>query len=137
LRRIVDVGFPMKIVFEDRAAKARWEERASGSNDCSITLLCEAIACALRPFGLEKARLAGRIVTLRHLAIYLGHVTFGLSQKMVARLFGRDRTTVRYICARIEDLRDDRNLDRMLDAIEAAVCAFLRAYAPARGGLHQ
>jgi hypothetical protein len=134
---MVKVGFPVKIVFEDRAATARWDARASGSSDCGIALLCEAIACALRPFGIEKARLAGRNVTMRHLAIYLGHVIFGLSQKMIARLFGRDRTTVRYICARIEDLRDNRSLDRMLDAIEAAVCAFLRAYAPVRGGPRQ
>ncbi len=133
----MEVGFPVKIVFEDRAAKARWEGCALYLCDCGIALLREVIGHAFKPFCAGKARLAGRIVTLRHLAIYLGHVTFGLSQKMVARLFGRDRTTVRYICARIEDLRDDRNLDRMLDAIEAAVCAFLRAYAPARGGLHQ
>ena len=67
---------------------------------------------------------------LRHLVIYISHVVFGLSQKAVARLFRRDRTTVRYICARVEDFRDDIRLDRMLNAFEAALAAFSNAFCP-------
>ncbi len=60
----------------------------------------------------------------RHFAIYLSHVGFGLSQKVAGELFNRDRTTVRYTCARVENLRDDPRIDRMLDALLAAALAF-------------
>ncbi len=65
-----------------------------------------------------------RQIRARHLAIYLSHTGFGLSQKATGKLFGRDRTTVRYVCARVENMRDDPRIDRMLDALLAATLAF-------------
>jgi len=70
----------------------------------------------------------GLRVSPGHLVIYLGHVSLGLSQRLLARAFERDRATVRYICARIEDFRDIKSFDRMLDVIEAAAMAFIRAF---------
>jgi len=43
-----------------------------------------------------------------------------LSQSLseVGRAFGRDRTTASYACNRIEDLRDDPDVDRTLGWME-------------------
>ncbi|MEX6507003.1 helix-turn-helix domain-containing protein [Jiella sp. M17.18] len=77
----------------------------------------------------------------RHVAIYLAHVVFQISLSRTAREFGRDRTTVAHAVRRIEDRRDDRDFDAMLDRLERlahAVRTVLAAEspsgAPANGG---
>ncbi|MDP4593639.1 MAG: hypothetical protein NWT00_03615 [Beijerinckiaceae bacterium] len=62
-----------------------------------------------------------RLPRHHHVAIYLAHVVFGLSQRNVGRMFGRDRTTIRYACARVEDARDDPLLDFALNALTAGL----------------
>lgn len=62
-----------------------------------------------------------RIATARQIAMYLAHVSCGLSLTDVGRLFGRDRTTVAHGCLRIEIKRDDPLLDRTLDLLGWAV----------------
>ncbi|MBY0225394.1 MAG: chromosomal replication initiator DnaA [Hyphomicrobium sp.] len=62
-----------------------------------------------------------RIAFARQIAMYLAHVACGQSLTDVGRIFARDRTTVAHACARIEDLRDDRRFDRVLDLLEAIV----------------
>lgn len=47
----------------------------------------------------------------RQLAMYLSHVVLGCSLGEIGEAFGRDRTTVSYACAVIEDLRDDAKFD--------------------------
>jgi len=54
----------------------------------------------------------------RQLAMYLSHVVCGRSLSEVGDAFGRDRTTVSYACARIEDLRDDAHFDAEVEALE-------------------
>jgi chromosomal replication initiation ATPase DnaA len=66
----------------------------------------------------------------RSLAMYLAHVSFGMSLGRVGRAFGRDRATVRHACYTIEDRRDDPRFDRWLEALERTVAA---APAPYRG----
>jgi len=81
------------------------------------------VAC---DFGLDEdvlltpTRGAPRAAFARQVAIYLAHVSFGLSFAAVGRMFHRDRTTVAYACRVIEDRRDDRELDRRLTALERA-----------------
>ncbi len=102
-----------------------------------LEILQHAVRQALSNIARLKsgaARITGLRVSLRHLAIYLGHVVLGLSQRLIGKAFHRDRSTVRYICARIEDFRDVKSFDRMLDAIEAAVLAFIRAFSPTTAG---
>lgn len=55
----------------------------------------------------------------RQLAMYLAHVSKGISLTAIGAAFGRDRTTVSYACNLIEDLRDDARFDAELDRLEA------------------
>ena len=67
----------------------------------------------------------------RQVAMYLAHVTLGLTLAEVGRQFGRDRTTAAHACALVEDRRDDPRTDRALACLEAALqrwgAAFLEA----------
>lgn len=65
-----------------------------------------------------------------HVAIYLAHVVLGVSQKSAGRMFGRDRTSVRYACARVEDARDHEPFDQALDALSCAIEVSLRHLQP-------
>jgi chromosomal replication initiation ATPase DnaA len=58
------------------------------------------------------------VARARQVAMYLAHVVFGHSLTEVGEIFGRDRTTVSYACALIEDLRDDRGFDAEICALE-------------------
>lgn len=60
-------------------------------------------------------------VFARQVAMYLSHVTFGLTLTRTGALFARDRTTAAYGCGVVEDRRDDPVLDRALDIAEAAL----------------
>jgi chromosomal replication initiation ATPase DnaA len=74
--------------------------------------------------GLRAANRGRKPIALaRQTAMYLAHVTFGLSLTRVGICFGRDRTTVRHACALIEDRRDDPGLEFGLTALEAALLA--------------
>ncbi|SFC44607.1 helix-turn-helix domain-containing protein [Devosia psychrophila] len=54
----------------------------------------------------------------RQLAMYLSHVVYGRSLAEIGKAFGRDRTTVSYACALIEDMRDDPRFDEEVCALE-------------------
>jgi chromosomal replication initiation ATPase DnaA len=69
-------------------------------------------------------------VLARGLAMYLAHVGSGMSLGRVARIFGRDRSTVAYACRLIEDRRDNPRFDKWLEALERSAAA---APAPYRG----
>lgn len=57
----------------------------------------------------------------RQAAMYLAHVTLGMTLTDVGRAFGRDRTTVAHACAVVEDARDKPDFDRMMDLAERIV----------------
>ncbi len=57
----------------------------------------------------------------RQVAMYLAHTLRGLSYEQVGRRFGRDRTTVRYGVQRIETLREDIRIERLLVALEVSL----------------
>lgn len=63
----------------------------------------------------------------RHIAVYLTHVVFGISQRLAGQCFLRDRTTIRYACARTEDAREDPQLDIALDILSIALEVHLTA----------
>jgi Bacterial dnaA protein helix-turn-helix len=63
------------------------------------------------------------VALARQVAMYLAHVTCGLTLTDTGKLFRRDRTTVAHACGVIEDRRDDPLFDRALDLLEWAVPA--------------
>jgi chromosomal replication initiation ATPase DnaA len=74
-----------------------------------------------------------RTAFARQVAMYLAHVVCGLSLSEVGRLFARDRTTAAHACRRVEDRRDDPELDRRLEHLERAVASLFDALFARRG----
>jgi chromosomal replication initiation ATPase DnaA len=54
----------------------------------------------------------------RQSAMYLAHVTLGLSFRATGRLFRRDRTTAAHACRLVEKRRDNPAFDRLLQTLE-------------------
>lgn len=61
------------------------------------------------------------IARARQLAMYLSHVVLGRSLMEIGEVFGRDRTTVSYACALIEDMRDDPQFDGEVSGLERQI----------------
>jgi chromosomal replication initiation ATPase DnaA len=57
----------------------------------------------------------------RQVAMYLTHVVFSIRVSDVARSFGRDRSTCFHAIQKVEDLRDDPELNRMLGWLETTL----------------
>ncbi|WP_279477792.1 helix-turn-helix domain-containing protein [Aureimonas sp. SK2] len=79
---------------------------------------------------LSERRAQAPIARARHVAMYLAHVSFQLSLNAVANGFGRDRSSVSYGVARVEDGRDDRAFDAMLGRMEALALSCRRLMIP-------
>ena len=58
---------------------------------------------------------------VQQVAMYVCHVALQLTMTDIAQGFGRDRTTVGYACAKVEDRRDDRAFDDLVAAVERVV----------------
>lgn len=67
---------------------------------------------------LHKSRCRAEAAHARQVAMYLMHVALGESLTSVGAAFSRDRTTVSYACALIEDMRDDTEFDAKMDRLE-------------------
>jgi chromosomal replication initiation ATPase DnaA len=90
----------------------------------SHAALCGAAAAASLAIAQDEiatSRGRQRVARARQIAIYLAHVGFGLNFTHLGEAFGRDRTTIRHACFRIEDARDDSSLDRALGILEGAL----------------
>jgi len=112
---------PDPILYSGRPA-ARAQAQTDGSLEAKVRSVHEAVATVYR---IEK-RLLGhptrgrsRVAFARQVAMYLAHVTFGLTLTTVGRAFGRDRTTVSHACALVEDARDNPEFDHTLEVLEA------------------
>ncbi|MGI9415810.1 MAG: helix-turn-helix domain-containing protein [Hyphomicrobiales bacterium] len=83
-----------------------------------------AVAISFRVCQTElraPSRRRARVAFARQVAMYLAHVSFGLTYTDIGRCFDRDRTTVAHACRLVEDRRDAPSLDAALDYLEAAV----------------
>lgn len=67
---------------------------------------------------MAPTRARAEVAFARQVAMYLAHVVYQLTYHEVAEAFGRERTTVAYACAVVEDARDDAVLDARLDKLE-------------------
>lgn len=85
----------------------------------------ESLVAAVLEIEPREIRSGGRgnaaAASARHAAMYLAHVCLGMRLSRVAEHFGRDRTTVAYACARVEDRRDNPSVDCVLACLETAV----------------
>jgi hypothetical protein len=94
---------------------------------CGLVAVTTAAAFAI-PVGelTANTRRTSYIAFARQSAMYLAHVTLGLSYSEVGRGFGRDRTTAAYACRLIEDRRDDPAVDGVLGSLENVCCGLRR-----------
>lgn len=73
----------------------------------------------------RSSRGRAKVALARQVAMYLAHVTCGLTFTQIGAMFGRDRTTVAHACAVVEDRRDDLQFDRVVQMMENAVLNML------------
>lgn len=95
-----------------------------------IAAACDAVidlAAALFNVSGRELRHPGRtslgVSRVRQIAMYVTHVSLGLSMREVGQGFGRDRTTVLHACHQIEDMRDDAEFDQIVARVERVVRA--------------
>jgi chromosomal replication initiation ATPase DnaA len=108
------------------ALKTRRQVSAS-SNDAEPLHIREArlaIGFAVsNVFGVEPCALwratrgVRSIASARQVAMYLAHVSCGMTLTEVGEMFGRDRTTVAHGCLQVEYRRDNPAFDRALDLL--------------------
>ncbi len=85
-------------------------------------------------FGLPVAALfrmrrgSARTAFARQCAMYLAHVSLGLSIAQAGRLFGRDRSTAAHACRVVEERRDDPRIEQLLASLETACAVPVRAH---------
>lgn len=84
---------------------------------------------------LHPSRCMAPAARARQLAMYLSHVVLGRHMSEVGAAFGRDRTTVAYACAKIEDARDNPRTDAELGELEREIEALLAREGAADGAL--
>jgi chromosomal replication initiation ATPase DnaA len=65
-----------------------------------------------------RQRLSSSEIFLRQMSMYLLNTVFDFNLSRVARVFARDRTTVRHACQLIEDQRDSAAFDETLTLLE-------------------
>ncbi len=70
---------------------------------------------------LHTRRGSAEVAYGRQIAMYIVYIGCGLSMSRVAAAFKRDRSTVCHACHRIEDDRDDCDMDEWLDALQLAL----------------
>jgi chromosomal replication initiation ATPase DnaA len=101
------------IVQDDRPSghfEGRLRCRTVRDSAAAIVLDAVGAACGVtRAELLSGRRCSQEVAASRQLAMYLVHVLLGRTYEQVGGIFGRDRTTVSYACARIEDRRDDHS----------------------------
>lgn len=88
-------------------------------------LVAEARGVALGQLLQRERGIAG-IAVARQIGMYLMHTLFGRQYADVGRFFGRDRTTVSYACAQVEEMRENAEFDAELSRIEAALINEMR-----------
>jgi chromosomal replication initiation ATPase DnaA len=89
-----------------------------------VTAGLVGIAVGISPAEiLSPCRGSTRAAFARQLSMYLLHTSLSLPYGEIARICGRDRTTVSHACRTIEDLRDDWRQDRLIQDIEEILLA--------------
>lgn len=116
-----------------RSVNARFErDLSSVTNEAQLQKLAQAslvlsfvhMAHGVRPsYLLGPSRGSRRLSEARQVFQYLSHVCFSQTYSELALTSRRDRTSVAHACHKIEDMRDDPNIDRALYFAETALMA--------------
>jgi len=77
-----------------------------------------AIGFGVTPAEIMSPSRRAPVAFARQTAMYLLHVELGLNLSQAGRAFGRDRTTASHACHVIEDARESRGIDKLIE-----VCA--------------
>ncbi|MBU2379264.1 MAG: chromosomal replication initiator DnaA [Alphaproteobacteria bacterium] len=80
----------------------------------------------------DARRLAPPALRARRVALYLAYVSLNWQMERVGHAFGVNRQTAARACRRIEDARDEANVNALLEQMEDAIRAVCDA-APASG----
>lgn len=111
-----------------KSVAAQAAELAFGLGDTQAAILACVVAEA-HGVTVEElfhhSRSRAPIAATRQLAMYLMHVALGRSLTEVGVFFRRDRTTVSYACAQVEDERENASFDQEVDQLEAEIASAL------------
>lgn len=108
----------------DAVARSRRQEEIFEVCDRMMDIVAALFAVSGRELR-DSSRANNNVARVRQVAMYVTHVTFGITMKDVGIGFGRDRTTVMHACHTIEDLRDDDEFDRIIALAERVAAAAL------------
>jgi chromosomal replication initiation ATPase DnaA len=98
------------------------ERLPQGSDVARLVESVVASAFGVIPDAMRTAsRGEAQVALARQVAIYLAHTRLRLSYSRAGAYFHRDRTTAAHACRKVEDLREDRGLDTLLDCLERTV----------------
>jgi chromosomal replication initiation ATPase DnaA len=84
---------------------------------------------------MRDVRLSSDARRARRVAMYLTYVSFEWQQERVGHAFGVNRQTASTACRRIEDARENQELNLLLDELEGAIHAIVGepGHAPGSG----
>lgn len=131
-RALIDTLRPRRGKFKAPVVPVLVDEQAP--MDERIFQVCDGVLDILSAFfninGRElrsHSRCERPVARVRQIGMYVAHVTLALTMAEVGRAFGRDRSTVNHACHLIEDMREEREFDRIIQTLESIVkTAFLR-----------
>jgi chromosomal replication initiation ATPase DnaA len=82
----------------------------------------------IQPHLLRKAtRGRAQVALARQVAMYIAHVSYGLSLNEVGAAFERDRTTVAHACSVVEVKREEPQFDEAITLVERIIRAMCGA----------
>ncbi len=97
----------------------------------AVCSLCERVVSMALNVPLadiqSKSRSKADVAMARQIAMYLAHTKFSILLTEVGLHFRRDRTTVSYACAQVEDKRDEFSFDVLICQLEALLGEALEA----------
>ncbi|MEL6288581.1 MAG: hypothetical protein AAFQ35_07360, partial [Pseudomonadota bacterium] len=99
-------------------APFRWWQRARGARPALPVLAAHARYLHALAIAQMSPPLPGRRPGARSLAVYLAHVTLGVSVHRLARVSGLTRKSIRRAIATVEDHRDDVAYDAHVSTAE-------------------
>lgn len=100
------------------------EAQARRLAQVNLVLSFVHMAHGVRPtYLIGPSRGSRHLSNARQIFQYLTHVSFGQSYSELAAISRRDRTSIAHACHKIEDMRDDPNIDRALFFAETALAA--------------